>query len=461
MPIASLSLARPLGKVLAAAALLLGAGAAHAQSVLRDAETEALFHDLATPLIRAADLDAKNVDVVLVNDNSVNAFVAGGQAVYVNAGLVNEADNANELQGVIAHELGHVVGGHAIDSRGMEQASNISILSLLLAGAAAAAGGPGAAMGVFMAGQQAAMGKYLAYSRGEEEAADAAGVKFLSRAGISGRGSIEFFHKLLLLENRYGITRNDEAAFYSTHPMTDDRIQYLNDIYQKDPAWNRPNDPVLEARFARVKAKLYGYLATPADTLRAYPEYMTGEPARYARAYAYHKDGFLDKAMLEADALLAIAPDDPYYLELKGQILLEAGHPAEAIAPLRRASEITRAQPLISTTFGHALLAADESSNSTEHVAEAQRILRAALSRDRENPFAWYVLGAIYAKQGDLPRAALANAEQASLSGDMADALRSSTQALAGLKPGTPDYIRAEDIAMEARSAMARARRRH
>ncbi len=456
--------ARPVAVGLAALALLsVSVQPVAAQSVLRDAETEALLHDMATPLIVAAGLDPKNVDIVLVNDSSVNAFVAGGQAVYVHSGLINEADNVNQLQGVVAHELGHVVGGHAIDSRGMEAANRISILSLLLAGAAVAAGGGEAAMGVLMAGQQAALGKYIAYTRGQEEQADAAGAKFLSAAGISGRGSVEFFHKLLNLENRYGVTRTDDDAFYTDHPMTDDRIAFLQDTYEKDPAWNKPVDAGLEARFQRVKAKLFGYLATPADTMQTYPDYMTGVPARYARAYAFHKDGFLDKAMAEADSLLAGAPNDPYFLELKGQILLEAGKPVDALAPLRRATEMTGNQPLIATTFGHALIAADDAANSEGHTgahfAEAQRVLKSAVARDRDNPFAWYQLGIVYAAAGDLPRAQLASAEQQSLSGNMVAALRSAEAAAAGLKPGTPDALRAQDIAMEARAAIAHAKK--
>jgi predicted Zn-dependent protease len=315
-------------------------------------------------------------------------------------------------------------------------------------------------MGIFMAGQQAALGSYIAYTRGEEESADAAGARFLSGAGLSGRGSVEFFHKLLKMENRYGITRSDEAAFWSTHPMTDDRIQFLEDTYQKDPAWKTPNDPVLEERFQRVKAKLFGYLSEPAMTLRTYPEYMTGVPARYARAYAWHKEGFLDKAMGETDALLADAPNDPYFLELKGQILLEAGHPADAIDPLRRATELTNNQPLIATTFGHALLAEDEGNPEHPHMAEAQKVLKAALSRDRENPFAWYVLGMVYAEQGDTPHAELASAEQQELNGNIGGALRNAEAAAMGLKTGTPDWLRAQDIAMEARSAMVKTKKR-
>jgi predicted Zn-dependent protease len=428
-------------------------------SILRDAETEAVLHDMAAPLIAAAKLDPKNVDIVLVNDSEINAFVAGGQAVYVNSGLINAADNANEVQGVIAHELGHVVGGHAIDERGATAAGHISILSMILGAAAAAAGAGEAAMGIMMAGQQAALGKYIAYTRGEEESADAAGAKFLSASGITGKGSVEFFHKLLNLENRYGLTRTEDDAFYSTHPMTDDRIAFLQDTYEKDPAWTKKPDPALEARFQRVKAKLYGYLADPADTLRAYPEYLTDAPARYARAYAWHKDGFLDKAMAECNALLANAPNDPYYLELEGQILLESGKPAEAIPPLRQAVQLTNNQPLIATTFGHALMAQNEASGTNANTAEATRVLKAAVNRDRENPFAWYQLGTIYEAAGDHPRALLASAESQVLEGNMMAALRSSTSAENGLAKGSPDWLRAQDIEMQARSAIAHSKK--
>ena len=455
-------LARGFAALLAAvAALTLAAAPAMAQDVLRDAETEAMLHDMALPLIVAAGLDPHNVQVILVNDPDVNAFTAGGQTVFINSGLINAADNAEQVQGVIAHELGHVVGGHAIDTRGQASATRITVLSLLLAAAAAAAGAGDAAMGVFMAGQQAALGHMIAYTRGEEEQADTYGAQFLSKAGISGRGSVEFFHKLLNLENRFGMTRDADDQFYSDHPMTDDRIQTLQDVYQKDPAWKKPADPALEDRFQRVKAKLFGYLAEPADTFQTYPDFLTGLPAHYARAYAFHKQGFLDKATAEADTLLAAEPDNPYFLELKGQMLLEAGHPEEAIPSLRRATALTGNQPLIATTFGHALIAADDASGeglvpSAPHFAEAQRVLKAAVARDRENPFAWYQLGVVYAANGDIPRARLASAEQQELEGHLSEALSSATAAQAGLPPGSADGLRAQDIALEVQAAMAR-----
>jgi len=437
-------------------AVALAIQPAAAQSILRDAETEALLRDMAAPLVAASGLDPKNVDVVLINDSSVNAFVAGGQAVYINSGLINAADSAEEVQGVIAHELGHITGGHAVSDAGGKAASGISILSLLLGGLAAAAGGGEAAMGVLMAGQQAAMGKYLAFSRAQESTADAAGAQFLSKAGISGRGSVEFFKKLQNLEYRYGYFPKDGDEYFRTHPMTGNRISTLQDTYQKDPAWTKPADKEMEARFQRAKAKLFGYLAEPKDTFTTYPETMTGIPARYARAYAYHKESHLDKAMAEADSLLAQRPDDPYFLELKGQILLEAGKPRDALESLRRATQLTGNQPLIATLFGHALIATEEPQN----FAEAERVLKAAVARDRENPFAWYQLGVVYAANGDMPRARLASAEQQSLSGRMPEALQSAEAAEVALPRGTPDWLRAQDIAFQARAAIERQKKR-
>lgn len=449
---------RPIARALSAAALLAFAiQTAAAQSVLRDAETEALLRDMATPLVTAAGFNPRSVDIVLVNDSSVNAFVAGGQAVYINSGLINEAASANEVQGVIAHELGHITGGHVINNAGGKEATGISLLSLLLGAAAVAAGAGEAGMGVLMAGQQAAMGKYLAFSRAQESTADAAGAQFLSKAGITGRGSIDFFKKLENMEFRYGRRAgNEEDRFYSTHPVSSDRIATLTDIYEKDPAWAKRPDPSLEERFQRAKAKLYGYLAEPNDTLRTYPATMTGVPARYARAYAFHKQGFLDKAMAEADALIAEAPSDPYFLELKGQVLLEAGKPAEALAPLRRATELSGNQPLIATTFGHALIATEDKT----HFAEAERVLKTAVARDRENPFAWYQLGTVYAAKGDLARAKLASAEQQVLSDRMPQALSSAEAAMAELPRGSADWLRAQDIAFQARAAVERKRKK-
>lgn len=452
------SLSACLARLLALIAVItLAAQPAAAQSILRDAETEALLADMAAPLVEAAGLEPGNVDIVLVDDRSINAFVAGGQAIYIHSGLIEAADTANEVQGVIAHELGHITGGHINRiGDGIGTASKISLLSMLVGLAAALAGAGEAGLGLAAAGQQAALGKFLAFTRVQEASADAAGAEYLSIAGISGRGSIEFFQKLLNQEFRYGRSQADEAEFGRTHPLSGDRIARLRETYVVDPAWNAPDDPVLQSRFERVKAKLYGYQADAVRTLQKFPESRQDVPARYARAFAYHKTALIDKALNEADALIAVDAADPYFLELKGQVLLESGRPEEAVIPLRLATMLTRNEPLIASMFGHALIATEDKN----HYEEAQQVLRAAVARDRFNPFAWYQLGVVYAANGDLPRARLASAEQQVMSRQYTAAIRSAQFAEAGLPVGSPDWIRAQDIGLQARAELERLRDR-
>ena len=416
---------------------------AAAQSILRDAETEALFNDMAAPLIKAAGLNPKDVDIVLIGDPEINAFVAGGQAVYMHSGLIQASDSVNEVQGVIAHELGHVAAGDVLrGSEGVKAATGITILSLILGAAAIAAGAGEAGAGILAAGQQAAMGKYLAFSRTQESGADQSGRRYLETAGISGKGMVAFFQKLRGQEFRLAIAQDN--GYDRTHPLTGDRIQVLRDSMSQHAAWNKRTDPALEARFQRVKAKLFGYINDPKDTLIRYPVTDSSVPARYARAYAWHKSAYPDKAIAEADALIAAAPNDPYLLELKGQILLESGKPRDALPVLRNAVQGTQYNPLVAALFGHALIATEDPKN----FAEAKNVLRTAIQRDNQNPLAWYQLGTIYAHEGDQARAFLSTAERFNLEGAAVPALANARNAMRGLPKDSSDWIRAQDIVM-------------
>ena len=423
-------------------------------SVLRDSETELMFKDVSRPLIQAAGLDPANVNVVLLNDPEINAFVAGGQTVYIQSGLIQAADNVNQLQGVIAHELGHVAGGHSIRlGDGVRQATGLTYATMVLGALALLAGAGDAAMGVMMAGQQAAMTQFLAFTRTQEASADAAAVKYLHAAGISGKGMLQFFDKLQHQEYRLAIYSKD--SYDRTHPLSSERIQAIQQAFKSDAAWDKPVDPDLEARFERVKAKLYGFV-NPAQAVIKYPESDQSIPAHYARAYAYHMSSYPQKAESEANALLAAKPHDPFFLELKGQILLEGGKPAEAIAPLREATERSGNMPLIAAMLGHALVATDDPSN----FAEAKQVLKAAVARDNQDPFAWYQLGVIYAHEGDEGRAALATAERSNLQDEPRLALNSATAAMKSIPVGSPDYLRAQDIAMVSRTELKKQKKK-
>lgn len=431
--------------------LVIAIRPAAAQSVLRDAETEAFFREISEPLVKAAGMKPDNVEIVLIGDRRINAFTAGGQTIYLNSGLIEAAETANEVQGVIAHELGHVEGGHVMrGGEGASAAQGISIGSLILGALAAVAGAGDAAAGIMMAGQRAALGKYLAYSRVQESVADASGARYLSEAEISGRGSIDFFKKLQNYEFRLGIPQDDDQAFVRTHPLSGDRVQYLRDAYTRDAAWQAPLNPEWERKFKRVKAKLMGYIARPEETLRDYPDSDQSVPARYARAYAYHKSAYPEKAKTEAEALITSDPEDPYFKELYGQILLESGKPGEALEPLREAVTQSDNNPLISGIFGHALVATEDRAN----LEEAERVLKAAVVRDNRNPFAWYQLGVVYQQRGDEPRAALASAERYLMTGEPSLALRNSDRAMSGLPDHSPDWLRAQDIRLIAEAEL-------
>ena len=417
-------------------------------SVLRDTETELLFKQMSLPLVKAGGLDPDSVHVVLLNDPEINAFVATGQTVYVQSGLLEATDNVNQLQGVVAHELGHVIAGDSIRAAsGSKQATGISILSLVLGAVALAAGAGDAGMGVMMAGQRAALGEMLAFTRAQEATADATGSRLLSKAGISGKGMLEFFSKLQNQEYRLAIYSKD--SFDRDHPLSSERIEALGQTLRTDPAFNKPIDPALEARFERVKAKLMGYV-DPKQAVIKYPESDQSIPAHYARAYAYHLGGYPDKAVSEANALLASDPHDPFFLELKGQILLEGGKPKDAIPVLREAVQRSGEAPMIAAMLGHALVATEDAKNFTE----AKQILKVAVNKDNQDPFAWYQLGIIYDREGDDARAALATAERSNLQNEPKMALASAEMAMKGIPPGTPDYLRAQDIAMVSRAEL-------
>ncbi|QJB68650.1 M48 family metalloprotease [Parasphingorhabdus halotolerans] len=426
-----------------------------AQSILRDAETEALFKDMVAPLVAVSELDAEDVEVVLIGDNQINAFVAGGQRIYFYSGTLAAADSANEIQGIMAHELGHITGGHIIRfDEGIKTATGITILSLILGAAAIAAGAGDAGAGILAAGQQAATGKFLAFSRVQERSADSAGARYLAAAGITGKGSINFFKKLQNYEFRLGIPQED--SYGRTHPLSGERVTLLRDVYQADPAWDKAPDAEIEARFQRVKAKLLGFTGEPKTTLRKYPESDQSVPGRYARAYAWHKSAYPDRALYEVNNLLKDAPNDPYFLELQGQILLESGKPDEALASLRKAVRLTNNQPLIASLFGHALIATEDKT----HFEEATQVLKSAVAKDNQNPFAWYQLGVVYSQQGDTARAQLATAESSLLQRNYGSAIRSSQIAMAGIAENTPDWIRAQDISLIAKSEFERDNKR-
>ena len=425
-----------------------------AQSLLRDAETERFFRDVTDPIFEAAELDPRNVHMYLINDSSLNAFVAGGQNVFVFTGLILASDNSDEFLGVMAHETCHIACNHL--RRRREAASKglpLQIASMVLGALAIAAGGSDAGLGLIFAGQQVARGQFLAYTRSQEGEADLAGARYLQKVGYSADGLVSFFQKLREQEIFARIRQN---PYVRSHPLNRTRILNLERAATNNPRHGLGPIPEIEDRYQRIRAKLPGYLYDAQTTLNIYPPSDITLPARYARVYAYHKAKDWDLALAEADALIAFEPNNPYFREIKGQILFEAGRIDDSLPVLRSAVQLTPAEPLILTALGQALIASEDKSR----LEEAVPLLRRATLIDNTNTFAWFNLARAHGYLGNDAEANLATAERYAAAGQGGPAVAHARRAMTGFEPGSPPWIRAQDILVQAEDLIRRAQRR-
>lgn len=418
-------------------------------SFIRDAEIEQLMREYLDPLLGAAGLRKGFIRVVLVGDRSFNAFVADGKRVFVNIGAIMDSTTPNQIIGVLAHESGHIAGGHLARMRAeLDKATAIAVIGTILGGAAVigSARSPqvgsdsAGAMGALLGGTEMARRSLLAYQRGEEAAADRAGLKYLAATQQSPKGMLETFERMAN-DSLFSATRMDK--YQLSHPLPQERIAALRELAAASPQFTQKDPPARQLRHDLMRAKLYAFTGSMAEVGRRYPSYDVSLPARYARAIAEYRHGRPDAALRQIEALIAGAPSNPYYYELKGQALLEAGRPSEALAPLRKAVALAPGQPLIRTMLGHALVAQDTPASITEAIRELQN----ATSRDPDNHEGFRFLSQAYAKKGDEGNAALYAAKGALIIGEFQEAQRFARRAMPLLPANSASYMAARDIA--------------
>jgi predicted Zn-dependent protease len=410
-------------------------------SLIRDAEIEDTIRKMATPLFVVAGLAPESVSIHLVNDKNLNAFVADGQRLFINTGLLMRADDASQVIGVIAHETGHIAGGHLSRIGKAVQHGTTQALIATIVGVAAGIGTGRGDVGaaVIAGGTQAATRGYLSFSRSQENSADQAALTFLDETKQSAKGLLAFMQ---ILEGQELLTAASQDPYARTHPLSEDRIDAIRAHIARSSNSEKTTAPSLNAAFERARAKLIGYFEQPALTLRQYPVGDNSVPARYARAFAYSRIPETTKAIAELDALLQIIPDDAYFLEFKAQILFENGQIDDAIPPFRRAIELQPEEPLLRTEFARILI----ESQRKEDIEEAVTHLRHGLSRDRQSASAWRQLGIAYGKLGDVGRSSLALAEEAILRGKGAEVQFHAGRAVEMFPRGSPEWLQAEDL---------------
>lgn len=428
--------------VLAVCAMLVLAPAARAQSItlLRDPDIEHGLEMLAFPILRAAGLSPRRMRILVVNDQRLNAFVLDNRAIFVNAGLIQRVARPEMLQAVLAHEAAHIANGHISRRMGnLQSASTAAGLGTLLALIAAAAGAGNAAGGIAMGTASSAIRSFLAHTRAEEAAADRSAAAYLRWAGIDVGGLVDL-HRAFEGQELISVSRQD--PYTQSHPLTRDRIREAERLAKAQPEIP-PTRAETAYWFARVRGKLSAFTRAPGWTLRRVAA-ETYEDVRHMReAVAHHRNHDRVRATASIDAALALRPDDAFYQELKGQILLENRQTGAAVAAYERAVELAPRNALILAAYGRALLAADRPE-------AALAALERSRSRDFRNTRVMHDLSRAYAQTGDTGMAALVTAERYALQGRMRDAGINARRAMGLLARGSGSWQRAQDVVIAA-----------
>jgi predicted Zn-dependent protease len=419
-------------------------------SLIRDSEIEALLNDYARPIFKAAGLGSGRIAMRIVRNDAFNAFVIDGRNVFVHTGMLMQSKTPNEVIGIVAHEAGHIAGGHMAALRhrikkDQTRALLLQILAVGLMGAGAASGSrdvAGAGTGLLYGGNEIVMRSILAERRSQESAADQAGLAYLKATKQSGRGMLETFERFAQQEY---ISDTYKDPFVRSHPVATDRLNQLRQKAQRSTYYNTVDSAELQLRHDLMRAKLSGYLENPATVFNRYPRTDTSLPARYARGIArYFQGGHggLQAALSEIDYLIKARPQYPYFREVKGDLLMRSGRSKEAIPHLRKAISLTRGgASLIRVQLATAL----QNSGSKGSINESVKLLRKSLIGDK-NPRAYRLLATAYYKKGDRPKADAMTAQAYFFEGNLKQAQIFAQRAHRALKAGSPEWIKNEDI---------------
>ncbi len=439
------------GLCLSAAAVAAGITVpvqAHAQGMIRDTEVETVLRSYLNPILGVAGLQPQAVGLHIIGDPSINAFVSDGQNMFLNTGLIMQLDRPNQVIGVMAHETGHITGGHLVRTmQGAKMATIPMLLSMAVGVAAMAAGAGQAGMGIMMMGQQIAQRSFLAFSRTQEASADQSGLRFLTQTKQSGTGMLEVFKRF---ENQQILLSQKVDPFAQSHPAPVDRIANLQNIVDASPYRDIRDSPASQYAYDMMRAKLRGYIDRPEATLRRYPASDTSKPARYARTMANFRLPNMANALVEIESLLKEEPENPYFLEMYGQVNVEMGKVEEGLGPYAKASQILPEAALIHVAFAAAMLGTE----NPKYLQAATRQLQTAIATEPDNSFAWHELSVAYARAGNKAQAELATAERCFSIYALPCAVQFAGRSQRALPQGSTDWQRAADIIAISQSQM-------
>ncbi|HCD17556.1 MAG: M48 family peptidase [Rhizobiales bacterium TMED83] len=434
--------------------LLASSPTAFASGFIRDAEIEKLLADYSYPLFRAAGLNPNTVGIALINNKSLNAFVANGQNIYFHTGLILEAEDPNMVIGVIAHEIGHIIGGHlSRKASAINEAQRPALVATILGLGSVLAGAPDVGLALITGGQHVVQRKFLSFNRAQESSADVIALRLLEDTGQSPNGIIRLMD---MLADQEVLSEVSQDPYVRSHPLSRERVANYTRGAEQSAYRNVEDSAELRHRHKMAQAKIRGFLEHPSTTLRRYPTRNTDMPSRYARAIALHRRGQTDAALTEIEGLIAETPTSPWFHELKGQVNYEAGRAADGLAAYEKSVALAPDQPLLLIGLATTQLSLGEGSDamSQEFNRAAENNLRAALRLDSTNTTAYFQLSKVFGQMQRVAYAEWALAEYYALLGRR-EALKHAQRALKGLPNGSPEKIRTTDILQIARAGQA------
>lgn len=421
---------------------------------IRDAEIEYYLRELGRPIFNAAALNPEAINLLIIKDNALNAFVAGGMNIFFYTGLLQETETAEELQAVLAHETGHIAGGHLLRGQdAMKNASAQAIIGMIAGVLAGLASGRGdVAMGTMGGAQTMAERLFLRFSRAQESSADAAAMRFLTTSGQNAKGLLAFMEKL---KGQELLPQSRQSAYIRTHPLSSDRIHAIEHFIENETTHKTAKlSAALHKKHTRMKAKLLGYL-NPQTALLRYTDKDDRINARYARTVALHRTNKTKRALALVSTLLHDEPDNPFFIELKAQILFETGQIIPAVKLYAKASALLPDSALLRLAYSHALLEKGDIDSLNQAIIE----LTEAGRLEQRSPRTWRFLALAWGRKAELDKdskyqglSLYALAEESTTLGEYKKAGRYASRSIKLLKKGSPYWLRAQDIKLMARN---------
>jgi len=412
-------------------------------NIIRDAEIENFLEEISHPIFSEANLNLNSVDIYIFNDKSINAFVACGQKIFVNTGLIQSFETPSMLRGVMAHETGHIAGGHlARSDEALERAQTPMIVGLLLGIGAAIAGDGDAAQALLLGSQQIAQGMVAKYSRSQESAADQAAIKYLEGIKKSSNGMLEVLYKFA---NQEALSSNRQSVRVRSHPISRDRIRSLEQKVNKSQFIDERDNEKILFQYKMIQAKLDGFLNNPNDVIRKAKKDSSLIFNKYSLAVAYYRKALLKESLSALNEMINQYPNNPWFYELKGQVLYESGKIRESIIPYRKSLSISPNEPLLMVALATALNALENKNNAIEAIS----LLKKSLMHDQKNTQTWFQLAISYSRINDIGNAELASAERHFLTGNVKMASFHAKKSLKYNKNSSISKLRAQDIVLD------------